>query len=45
MQPAAVNLDAQKFFEAHIAQMDCRAEVVQKAELAGLVRRFEEDNV
>src|SRR5208337_5484826 len=41
VQTAAVNLDAQDLFQAHIAQVDIAAEVVEQCKLAGLVRRLE----
>src|SRR5260370_27687378 len=42
MQAAAVNLDAQNFFQANVAEMNFPAEVVEECKLARFVRGFED---
>jgi hypothetical protein len=41
MKTAPVDFDAEQLFQAHIAELDSRPEVIQHRELARLVRRFE----
>src|SRR5260370_30991158 len=41
MQTAAVNLDAQNFFQANVAEMNFPSEMVEECKLARFIRRFE----
>ena len=45
VQAPPVDFDAQQFFQPDIAEPHLRSEVVEKRELAGLVRRFERHGV
>src|SRR5262249_55726521 len=45
VQSPAVDLYAKELFQAHVAQMNFRTKVIEKTELAGLVRSLEQDNV
>jgi hypothetical protein len=45
MQAAAVNFDAQDFFQSYIAKMDLAAEVLEKGKLARFGRRFKQEQI
>src|SRR5688500_16121920 len=45
VQAAAVALDAQQFFDAHVAEVHTSSEMVEQGELTRLVRRLEDHGV
>ncbi len=45
MQGTAVDLDAQQLLQPDVRQPDVRPEMVEQRELAGLVRRLEEERI